>query len=137
MIEAIDSGNEEPRDLEMGRVLLAVQQRLIGLSARFEMQPLRDLRESVDQLVNAIRHHDSEKSLQFIGQQMTAVADRIESLNDIPTPDDEAAITHLVGLLQDSRKRQQRRLDLGLFANRTWQFGLAKVSSNDPVRRVG
>ena len=118
LIEAIAAGKEEPRDLaEMGRVALALQQRLVGLVPGLERQALRDLRQSVDQLVNAIRHYDSDRSLQVIGKQMTSVAERIEKLEGVPTPDDEAVITALIGVLQDSGQATTTSLRLrNLFA---------------------
>ena len=102
LMEAIESGQDSRRDLAaMGREALQVQERLVGLAPGLERQPLLDLRRSVDQLVDAIRFHNPD-SLKGIGQQMTKLADRIEAIEGVPTPDDEAAINAMIGILRDS-----------------------------------
>ena len=102
LIEMINSGSETRRDLAaMGREALGVQERLVGLAPGLERQPLRELRRAVDGLVDAIRFHNPE-SLKGIGQQLMKLADRIESIDGVPTPDDEAAINAMIGILQDS-----------------------------------
>ena len=88
----------------MGREALDVGQRLVGLAPGLERKPVRELRTAVDQLVDAIRYRDDERSLQVLGKQMIALADRIDELEGVPTPDDEAAITALIGALEDSRQ---------------------------------
>tara|TARA_R110002049_G_scaffold4601_5_gene32556 strand:+ start:768764 stop:770659 length:1896 start_codon:yes stop_codon:yes gene_type:complete len=102
LMELIESDTDDRRDLAaLGREALGVGQRLVGLAPGLEREPLRDLRRSLDQLVAALRFHD-ERSLEIIGQQMNALAERIEQIEGVPTPDDEAAINALISTLHGS-----------------------------------
>ncbi|MGV3483250.1 MAG: hypothetical protein ACO1RT_02395 [Planctomycetaceae bacterium] len=74
--------------------------RLIGRNAGLELWPLVELRDKIDQLIGSMRYQDSEKSVQFVDQQLQSLDQRITEVGPIPSTEETAslaAITKVIG----------------------------------------
>lgn len=85
---------------EIGREALALKDRLVGTVPGLELTVLRQLRESLDQLIAAIRFRDTEKSVEALSRQLRSLAERIRQLDRQPSPDDAAAISAVLEILK-------------------------------------
>ncbi len=86
----------------MGREAVALRFRLIGTSPGLELRHWAELRDSVQQLIHAITFRDPERSLTTIAKQLEALSDRVNRLGDVPSSEDIAVITAIMGLVDAS-----------------------------------
>ncbi|TWU23878.1 hypothetical protein Pla52o_18010 [Novipirellula galeiformis] len=78
--------------------------RLIGNIDGLELDVLTRLRSSIESLLSAIRFRDGEKSAEQLRKQLDSLAKRIEAMDSIPSAEDAAALSALVGLLEESQQ---------------------------------
>ncbi|WP_146598245.1 hypothetical protein [Novipirellula aureliae] len=78
--------------------------RLIGNLPGLEVDVLRDLRDSVEQLISAIRFRDGDKSVEQLRKQLTDLSARIKELDRIPSSEDASAISAIIGLIDESNQ---------------------------------
>ncbi len=78
--------------------------RLIGNIPGLEMTTLRSLRQRVDDLLVSLRYDSPDRAIEQIDQQLSSLANRLTQLGEVPSPDDAAALSALVGLFDDSRQ---------------------------------
>ena len=81
--------------------------RLVGIVPGLEMAVLRDLRDSVEGFIEAIRFHDREKSKEALSKQLTSLAQHVGQLDDNPSAGDVAAISTLLSVLDTSGQADQ------------------------------
>ena len=99
LLEQVDSG-ESPAAI--GRESINLRYRLVGTAPGLELTVLRNLRDSVEQLIEAVRFRDGERSKESLAKQLAALAERVKELDDNPSADDSAAISTLLGVLESS-----------------------------------
>lgn len=117
-----------------GREALDLQQRLTGIARGLELPAVVQLRESVKQLVAALRFGQGEQSLEAIGDQLDSLAERIDQLDHIPSAEDAAAISTVIGLLERSGQANEA------IAALRQAFGRANVAvwaSERLIQRIG
>ena len=83
---------------------LETRHRLVGTIPGLELTRFRQLRSNIEQLVSAIRFRDAERSAQQLEKQFEALAKRIEELESTPSAEDSAALSSIVGLLEESNQ---------------------------------
>ncbi|WP_146527795.1 hypothetical protein [Novipirellula artificiosorum] len=81
-----------------------LRHRLVGNVAGLEIDVIRDLRASVEDLISAIRFRDPEKSVEPFRKQLASLADRMEGMGRVPSAEDAAAISAIVGLIDESNQ---------------------------------
>jgi hypothetical protein len=90
----------------IAREAVALRHRLIGTAPGLELNRFVQLRDSVEQLINAILFRDPEKSLALLANQLQTLTKQIEGLSENPSSGDIAAISSIVGLLASSRQAE-------------------------------
>ncbi|MFK8112139.1 MAG: hypothetical protein AB8B91_08040 [Rubripirellula sp.] len=76
--------------------------RLVGTAPGLELSVLLKLRDSIEQLVEAVRFRDPERATVSLSKQLTGLAERVRELDDSPTADDSATIAALLSVLDSS-----------------------------------
>ena len=104
LLEQIELG-ESP--VAVGRESIRLRYRLVGTAPGLELTALRNLRDSAEQLIEAVRFRDKEKSIVSLTKQLESLAKRIKELDDNPSADDSAAISTLLGVLESSGQAKQ------------------------------
>lgn len=99
LVEQIES-NQPPAVI--GRQAIDLRYRLVGIVPGLELTVLRDLRDSVEELIEAIRFRDKEKSKTLLARQLTSLATQVRSLDDNPSAGDVAKISTVLGILESS-----------------------------------
>lgn len=100
----VSAVQEQQSRTVQGRQAVALQHRLTGIAPGLELVRLRDLRNSAEQLVSAIRFDDHERSISLLGTQLDRLADRVESMDLIPTAEDAAAINAGLRILSQANQ---------------------------------
>jgi len=101
MAEAIE---EDESAATLAQAAFDLRFRLIGNVPGLEVDVLRKLRGSVEQLLSAIRFRDGEKSAEQLRTQLTDLSARIEQLDRIPSSEDASAISAIIGLIDESNQ---------------------------------
>ena len=107
-VETISESLDEPDALSsstartIGREAVSLRYRLIGTIPGLELSVLTQLRRSTEELIDAIRFRDSERSSQQIAKQLDLFAEQVRQMNANPTAEDIASITQMIGLLDAS-----------------------------------
>ena len=99
LVDAIES---DKSPVALAREAIDLRYRLIGTAPGLELTALRSLRDDVEQLVEAVRYRDKEKSIASLSKQLQSLADRVRELNNSPSADDFAAISAVTGLVESS-----------------------------------
>jgi hypothetical protein len=99
LVEKIESDASAPA---IARDAIDLRFRLVGIAPGLELTVLRNLRDSVEQLIEAVRFRDKAKSTQSLAKQLDALAERVTELDDNPSAEDTAAISALLGVLESS-----------------------------------
>jgi hypothetical protein len=99
LVEAIQS-NQPPE--ELARPAIDLRYRLIGTAPGLELSTIARLRDAVEQLIEAIRFHESERSLESLARQLESLAARVAVLGDRPSAEDCAVISAVTGVLESS-----------------------------------
>lgn len=99
LVEKIESGEPAP---VVGREAIALRHRLIGTAPGLELTVLRSLRDAVEQLIEAVRFRDREKSAQSLAKQLESLAERIRTLDANPSAEDFAVVSTMLGVLESS-----------------------------------
>lgn len=81
-----------------------VRGRLIGDIPGLELAALRQLRASTERLINTARFEDPERAEQLVEQQLQALAQRIETADDLTSPEDAAALSTIIGMLHHANQ---------------------------------
>ncbi|MDB4810082.1 hypothetical protein OAH34_02680 [bacterium] len=80
----------------------ALRDRLIGTVPGLELTIFQRLRDSVGQLVKAVRFQDPDNSVKLIEAQLSALAKIIDMADEVPSPDHFSAISLRVALLNSA-----------------------------------
>jgi hypothetical protein len=99
LVEAIDT---DKSPAVVARQSIDLRYRLVGTAPGLELTALRKLRDSVEQLIEAVRFRDKERSTASLAKQFGALADRVRKLDDNPSADNLAYISALTGVLESS-----------------------------------
>jgi hypothetical protein len=99
LVEKIESDGSAPA---IARDAIDLRHRLVGVAPGLELTVLRNLRDSIEQLIEAVRFRDKETSTQSLAKQLDALAERVKELDDNPSAEDSAAISALLGVLESS-----------------------------------
>lgn len=86
----------------IGRAAIDLQSRLIGTARGLEMRVLRELRRSVEELIEAIRYRDKSRSAESLSSVLESLADRFKEFDDRPTASDTAVISTVLSRLDSS-----------------------------------
>lgn len=107
-LEALEENLAEDGSLPvLAREAVALRFRLVGTAPGLELTVLRNLRDSIEQLVEAIRFRNPEKAVESLGKQLEALAKRVRELEDSPSAEDSASISALLGVLSSSGQATQ------------------------------
>jgi hypothetical protein len=79
-----------------------VRGRLIGRHTGLELPALARLRDQTEELLGALRFEDEKGSVALVRQEAEALQKRLRDLDPIPAPQDAAAISAIVHLLEHS-----------------------------------
>jgi hypothetical protein len=104
LVEQIES-DQSPSAI--GRQATDLRYRLIGIVPGLELTVLRDLRDSVEQLIEAIRFHNKEKSKKLLSRHLTSLAEHVRGLDDNPSSGDVALISTALGILESSGQAEE------------------------------
>ncbi len=99
LVEKIES---DAPALAVARDAIDLRHRLVGVAPGLELTVLRNLRDSVELLIEAVRFRDKETSTKSLAKQLDALAERVKQLDDNPSAEDTAAISALLGVLESS-----------------------------------
>lgn len=96
----------------IGRQAIDLRYRLVGIVPGLELTALRNLRDSVEQLIEAIRFRDKEKSKQALAKQLETLAAQIRELGDNPSSADVATVSAVLGVLDSSGQAEELAVSL-------------------------
>ncbi len=99
LVEKIES---DASALAIARDAIDLRYRLIGTAPGLELTVLRNLRGSVEQLIEAVRFRDKEKSVESLATQLGKLAEKVRELDQSPSAEDTATISALLGVLESS-----------------------------------
>ena len=86
----------------IGRQATQLRYRLIGTAPGLERDELQSLRRDTEALIAALRFQNKDQALELIARQLESLSQRIEQLDEVPSAEDIAAITAILGLLDTS-----------------------------------
>ena len=99
LVEKIES---DASALAIARDAIDLRYRLIGTAPGLELTVLRNLRDSVEKLIEAVRFRDKEKSVESLAKQLGTLAQLVRELDKSPSAEDSASISALLGVLEAS-----------------------------------
>jgi hypothetical protein len=89
---------------DLGRVAIELRDRLVGTAPGLELTVLRNLRDSLEELIAALRFQDRDAAIKMLDTQLSALANLITTSEDVPTADQFSAISARVDLLASARQ---------------------------------
>ncbi|WP_146513908.1 hypothetical protein [Rubripirellula amarantea] len=105
-VEPLVSALEEPKALTssrgsrlIGREAVDLRYRLIGVAPGLELTVLKQLRDSTESLIDAMRFRDGEASVRAISKQLESFADEVREMESNPSADDVAKLGQMMALL--------------------------------------
>ncbi len=78
--------------------------RLVADQAGLELAPVIELRRQVDRFLAASRFSDGEKSIKFIDQQLTSLAERLLEADPIPSAEQASALSAITRVIYESNQ---------------------------------
>ena len=104
LVEAIQT--EQPAAAQ-ARAALELGGRLVGVDPGLELSALRQLRESIDRFVAAVRFRDPQRAINALSKQLEGLQERIENADRTPAAEDAAAISAIAGILTDANQAEE------------------------------
>lgn len=101
LVQAIESGQSVA---EVGREAIELRTRLVGTAPGLELSVLRALRDDLAELIEAVRLRDGERAKEQIEKQLQSLAERVTEMDPIPSAEDVAVLTAVIGLLDGSNQ---------------------------------
>ncbi len=89
---------------DLARVAIELRDRLVGTAPGLELTVLRNLRDSLEELIAALRFQDRDAAIKMLDTQLSALANLITTSEDVPTADQFSAISARVDLLASARQ---------------------------------
>ena len=88
----------------IGRLAVQLKYRLVGTAPGLELTVLGNLRQANENLINAIRFRDEERSIKGLSKQLESFAEDIREMHDVPTADDLSKINGTIVLLEQANQ---------------------------------
>ncbi len=104
LVEAIEEELPLQQQAALARQL---SQRLRRNVPGLDLETIVALRRAVDRLIDAIRFRASERSIELLELQLEGLANRLRTADAIPSTEDMAAISAILGLLADAGQADQ------------------------------
>ncbi|TWT82506.1 hypothetical protein CA13_39690 [Planctomycetes bacterium CA13] len=99
--------NDDASAAKLAYAAFDLRHRLVGNARGLEISVIRHLRDSVEDLISAIRFRDADKSVIQFQKQLDSLVERIEVLDRVPSAEDAAAIAAIVGLIDESGQAKE------------------------------
>lgn len=108
----VDKIESDADPLVIVRDAMDLRYRLIGTAPGLELTVLRGLRDSVEQLVEAVRYRDTEAATELLAKRLDSLAERVREVEKNPSAEDAAAISALLAILASSGQAKDTVLSL-------------------------
>lgn len=98
----IDLVESDAADLDIARKAIETRFRLVGTTPGLELSAVRDLRDSVERLIGAVRFRDGARSKSLIAKQLGSLSELITEIDGEPSPQEQGDLAAILGLLDQA-----------------------------------